>query len=45
MQGLSQLSQGNAAASEQLSAAAQEVSQRAGGLRRQMAYFRRPPEV
>ncbi|WP_374424538.1 methyl-accepting chemotaxis protein [Chromobacterium sp.] len=45
MQGLSQLSQGNAAASEQLSAAAQEVSQRAGSLRRQMAYFRRPPDV
>ncbi|MBW7566210.1 nitrate- and nitrite sensing domain-containing protein [Chromobacterium subtsugae] len=39
MQRLNQLSQGNAAASEELSAAAQEVAMRADSLRRQMQYF------
>ncbi|QRO34650.1 methyl-accepting chemotaxis protein [Chromobacterium violaceum] len=39
MQRLNQLSQDNAAASEQLSAAAQEVAMRADSLRRQMHYF------
>lgn len=39
MQRLNQLSQDNAAASEELSAAAQEVAMRADSLRRQMHYF------
>ncbi|OWY38810.1 chemotaxis protein [Xenophilus sp. AP218F] len=39
MQRLSQLSQANAAASEQLSASAHEVSMRADSLRQQMHYF------
>ncbi|UTH72831.1 methyl-accepting chemotaxis protein [Chromobacterium sp. IIBBL 290-4] len=39
MQRLNQLSQDNAAASEQLSAAAQEVALRADSLRQQMQYF------
>ncbi|WP_168194898.1 methyl-accepting chemotaxis protein [Chromobacterium phragmitis] len=39
MQRLNQLSQDNAAASEQLSAAAQEVAMRADSLRQQMHYF------
>ncbi|MEO9386717.1 methyl-accepting chemotaxis protein [Chromobacterium phragmitis] len=43
MQGLSHLSQDNAATSEQLSAAAHETAQRADSLRRQMEYFRQPP--
>nr|WP_158253704.1 methyl-accepting chemotaxis protein [Chromobacterium alticapitis] len=44
MQRLNQLSQGNAAASEELSAAAQEVAMRADSLRRQMQYFQQGDE-
>ncbi|MEN3031758.1 methyl-accepting chemotaxis protein [Chromobacterium amazonense] len=44
MQRLNQLSQDNAAASEQLSAAAQEVAMRADSLRRQMQYFQQGAE-
>ncbi|OHX14485.1 hypothetical protein BI347_13955 [Chromobacterium sphagni] len=44
MQRVNQLSQGNAAASEQLSAAAQEVAMRADSLRRQMQYFQQGPD-
>ncbi|NHQ80175.1 methyl-accepting chemotaxis protein [Chromobacterium vaccinii] len=43
MQGLSHLSQDNAATSEELSAAAHETAQRADSLRRQMEYFHQPP--
>ncbi|MEN7430146.1 MULTISPECIES: methyl-accepting chemotaxis protein [Chromobacteriaceae] len=42
MQGLSHLSQDNAATSEELSAAAHETAQRADSLRRQMEYFQQP---
>ncbi|MCD0494163.1 methyl-accepting chemotaxis protein [Chromobacterium violaceum] len=42
MQGLSHLSQDNAATSEELSAAAHETAQRADSLRRQMEYFHQP---
>ncbi|QEL54705.1 methyl-accepting chemotaxis protein [Chromobacterium paludis] len=45
MQRLNQLSQGNAAASEELSAAAQEVAMRADSLRRQMQYFQQGPSA